>query len=149
MNRRSVLGACVAAAVGVSTRRLMADDLPIVTSYRNPGCPCCEKWRLLMADAGFKITMHEDANLAARAASLGVPEKLQGCHTAIVSDYVISGHIPPEDVIRLLHEKPSVKGLSVPGMPIGSPGMEVGDHKDSYEVVAFRANGSSYGFAKH
>ena len=91
MNRRSVLGACVAAAVGVSTRRLMADDLPIVTSYRNPGCPCCEKWRLLMADAGFKITMHDDANLAARAASLGVPKNLQGCHTGTVGDYVISG----------------------------------------------------------
>ena len=102
-----------------------------------------------MADAGFKITMHEDANLAARAASLGVPEKLHGCHTGTVGDYVITGHIPPEDIIRLLREKPSVKGLSVPGMPIGSPGMEVGDQKDSYEVVAFRADGSSYSFAKH
>jgi hypothetical protein len=93
--------------------------------------------------------MREDANLAARATSLGVPEKLHGCHTGTVGDYVISGHIPPNDIIRLLHEKPSVKGLSVPGMPVGSPGMEVGSQKDSYEVVAFRSNGSSYTFAKH
>ena len=93
--------------------------------------------------------MHEDPNLAARAASLGVPEKLYGCHIGTVGDYVISGHIPPDDVIRLLREKPSVKGLTVPGMPVGSPGMEVGDQKDSYEVVAFRSDGSSYTFAKY
>ena len=122
---------------------------PIVTSYRNPGCPCCEQWKLLMEAAGFKITMHDDENLAGRATSLGVPEKFHGCHTGTVGDYVISGHIPPEDIIRLLREKPIVKGLSVPGMPVGSPGMEVGDQKDSYEVVAFRADGSSYSFAKH
>jgi len=78
-----------------------------------------------------------------------MPDRLHGCHTGTVGDYVISGHIPPDDIIRLLREKPKIKGLSVPGMPVGSPGMEVGDQKDSYEVVAFRSDGSSYSFAKH
>jgi hypothetical protein len=150
MNRRSALGALVGTAAGVlGARQLMAEALPHVVTYRNPGCPCCEKWKQLMADAGFNITMQEDEDLAGRASSLGVPEKLHGCHTGTVGDYVISGHIPPHDIIRLLREKPSVKGLSVPGMPVGSPGMEVGSRKDSYEVVAFRSDGSSYTFAKY
>ena len=95
------------------------------------------------------MSMREDADLAERATGLGVPEKLQGCHTGTVGEYVITGHIPPGDIIRLLREKPKVKGLSVPGMPAGSPGMEMGNRKDSYEVIAFRSDGSSYSFAKH
>jgi hypothetical protein len=149
MNRRSVLRAVVGTTVVLSARPLMADDLPPVTTYRNPGCACCEKWRQLMADAGFKITMHEDANLAARATSLGVPEKLHGCHTGTVGDYIISGHIPPTDVIRLLREKPKISGLTVPGMPIGSPGMAAERQKDSFNVLAFKSDGSSYTFARY
>ena len=150
MDRRFVLRASVATAAAVLTaRQLNAETLPPVLVYRNPGCPCCEKWKQLMAAAGFNITLHDDANLARRATSLGVPERLRSCHTGTVGDYVISGHIPPDDIIRLLREKPSVKGLSVPGMPIGSPGMEEGGRKDSYEVLAFRSDGSSYTFAKH
>jgi hypothetical protein len=150
MNRRSALGTLVGTAAGVlGARQLMAEALPHVVTYRNPGCPCCEKWKELMAAAGFDITMYENSNLAGRAASLGIPEKLQGCHTGIVGNYVISGHVPPDDIIRLLREKPSVKGLSVPGMPVGSPGMEVEGRKDNYEVIAFRSDGSSYTFAKY
>ena len=78
-----------------------------------------------------------------------MPDRLHGCHTGTVGDYVISGHIPPDHIIRLLREKPKIKGLSVPGKPVGLPGMEVGDQKDSYEGVAFRSDGSSYSFAKH
>ena len=102
-----------------------------------------------MADAGFNITMHEDANLAASATSLGVPEKLHGCHTGTVGDYVISGHIPPSDAIRLLREKPKISGLTVPGMPAGSPCMEVEEQEDSFEVLAFKSDGSSYTFARY
>ena len=150
MDRRSAVKALVGTVAAVLTAcQLKAEALPPVVVYRNPGCPCCEKWKQLMAAAGFDITMEEDEDLADRATSLGVPEKLHGCHTGTVGDYVISGHIPPDDIIRLLREKPKIKGLSVPGMPVGSPGMEVGDQKDSYEVVAFRSDGSSYSFAKH
>src|SRR5262245_51122938 len=150
MDRRSAMRALVsAAAAALAAKQLKAASLPPVLVYRNPGCPCCENWKRLMAAAGFDVTMKEDANLADRATSLGLPEKLHGCHTGMVGDYVISGHIPPVDIIRLLREKPDVKGLSVPGMPVGSPGMEVGSRKDSYEVVAFRLDGSSYTFANH
>src|SRR5262245_5404636 len=150
MDRRSAMRALVSTAVAVvAAKQLNAASLPPVLVYRNPGCSCCEKWKQLMAAAGFDVTMKEDANLAARATSLGVPEQLHGCHTGTVGDYVISGHIPPDDIIRLLREKPSVKGLSVPGMPLGSPGMEIGSEKGSYEVVAFRSDGSSYIFAKY
>jgi hypothetical protein len=150
MDRRSAMKALAGTVAAVlTTRQLKAEALPPIVVYRNPGCPCCEQWKRLMAAAGFDITMHEDQDLAGRATSLGVPEKLHGCHTGTVGDYVISGHIPPDDVIRLLREKPKIKGLSVPGMPVGSPGMEVGDQKDSYEVVAFRSDDSSYSFAKH
>jgi hypothetical protein len=149
MDRRSAVMALVGTvAVVFATRQVKAEVLPPVVVYRNPGCPCCEKWKQLMAAAGFNITMEEDANLPARATSLGVPEKLHGCHTGTVGDYVISGHIPPADIMRLLRESPNVKGLSVPGMPVGSPGMEVGDRKDSYDVLAFRFDGSSYVFSK-
>src|SRR4029079_13716542 len=150
MDRRSAVRALLGTVAAVLTgRELKAQVLPPVVVYRNPGCPCCEKWKQLMTAAGFNITMHEDQHLAGRATSLGVPEKLHGCHTGTVGDYVISGHITPDDIIRLLREKPKVKGLSVPGMPVGSLGMEVGDQRDSYEVVAFRSDGSSFTFAKY
>jgi hypothetical protein len=149
MDRRSAVAALVGMVAALTAGRLEADILPPVLVYRNPGCSCCEQWKQLMAAAGFNITMEDDANLDGRATALGVPEKLHGCHTGTVGDYVISGHIPPDDVIRLLREKPNVKGLSVPDMPIGSPGMEVGSRKDHYEVLAFRSDGSSYVFAKY
>jgi hypothetical protein len=150
MDRRSAVKALVGTVAALlATRELNADSLPRVVVYRNPGCPCCEKWKQLMAVAGFDIDMQEHQDLAGLATSLGVPENLHGCHTGTVGDYVISGHIPPDDVIRLLREKPKIKGLSVPGMPIGSPGMEAGDRKDSYEVLAFRSDGTSYMFAKY
>jgi hypothetical protein len=148
MDRRSAVKALVGAGAAVLTApQLKAEALPRVVVYRNPGCPCCEKWKQLMAAAGFNITMHEDLNLAGRATSLGIPEKLQGCHTGTVGNYVISGHVPPSDVIRLLREKPDVKGLTVPGMPAGSPGMEVDGEKDSFEVLALKSDGSLYAFA--
>jgi hypothetical protein len=149
MDRRSAIAVLVGMVAALTAGRLRAEILPPVLVYRNPGCSCCEKWKQLMAAAGFDITMEDDANLAGRATALGVPETLHGCHTGTVGDYVISGHIPPDDVIRLLREKPNVKGLSVPDMPIGSPGMEVGSRKDRYEVLAFRSDGSSYVFATY
>lgn len=150
MDRRSTLRALFGTvAVAFAARPLKAEALPPVLLYRNPGCPCCEKWKGLMANAGFNMIMREDADLAARATGLGIPEKLHGCHIGTIGEYVITGHIPPGDILRLLREKPKVRGLSVPGMPAGSPGMEMGDRKDRYDVIAFRSDGSSYSFAKH
>lgn len=126
-----------------------AQTLPKVQAYRDPGCGCCEKWTEHMKAAGFDISMQDDPDLAARKTLLGVPDQLSGCHTALVSGYVIEGHVPAEDIVRLLTEKPDVLGLAVPGMPMGSPGMEVGESKEPYDVRAFKKDGSSVIFASH
>jgi hypothetical protein len=115
----------------------------IVKAYRNLGCGCCEKWADLMKTAGFSITMEDDDNLSGRKAALGVPEKLAGCHTALIGRYVFEGHVPPADIVQFLSEKPDALGLSVPGMPVGSPGMEAGDQKDAYDVLLMKKDGSS------
>src|SRR5262245_13483635 len=149
MNRRSAMRALAGIAAVLPATQLKAGSFPPVLVYRTPSCSCCEKWKGLIAAQGFDISMEEDADLAGRAASLGIPETLQGCHSGTVGDYVISAHIPPDAIIRLLREQPRVKGLSVPGMAVGSPGMEAGTRKGSYEVVAFRSDGSSFPFARH
>ncbi len=150
MNRRIVTKVLIGALSAVcSARFAMAEAWPPVTTYRNPGCPCCEKWKQLMAEAGFSVTMMEDPDLAARATKLGIPGDLHGCHTGTVGHYVISGHIPPKDIARLLAEEPDIRGLTVPGMPRGSPGMEVDGEKDPFQVLALKADGTTFVFAKY
>ena len=133
-------------AFGSSSARA---GLPSVKAYRNPGCGCCEKWSGLMKDAGFAITMEDDPNLTDRKASLGVPADIAGCHTAIIGQYIIEGHVPPADVIKFLREAPVALGLAVPGMPAESPGMETGRSADKYDVLLFTKDGKSSIFASH
>ena len=135
-------------AIALGSRHALA-GLPSVKAYRNPGCGCCEKWSGLMKDAGFAIIMEDDPNLADRKASLGVPTEIAGCHTAIVGQYIIEGHVPPADVIKFLNEKPDALGLAVPGMPAESPGMEMGGTPVAYDVLVFKRNGNSIVYAKH
>lgn len=126
-----------------------AQTLPKVQAYRDPGCGCCEKWTEHMKAAGFDISMQDDPDLAARKTLLGVPDQLSGCHTALVGRYVIEGHVPAQDIVRLLTKSPDIVGLAVPGMPMGSPGVEMGESKESYEVYAFSKDGRSVLFAVH
>jgi hypothetical protein len=126
-----------------------AHILPAVVAFRNPGCGCCEKWTEHMRSAGFDISMQDDSDLAVRKVKLGVPDQLSGCHTALIGPYVIEGHVPPADIIGFLAEKPEALGLAVPGMPVGSPGMEMGDSKETYDVVMFKADGTWTVYAKH
>lgn len=123
--------------------------LPAVTAFRNPGCGCCEKWAENLTQAGFEITMTDDPALDARRAKLGVPAGIAGCHTAQVGDYIIEGHVPPEDILRLLAEKPEARGLAVPGMPMGSSGMDTDGPAEAYDVLVFMADGSSKLYARH
>ena len=123
--------------------------LPIITAFRNPGCGCCEKWAENLTKAGFEITMTDDPALDARRAKLGVPADIAGCHTAQVGDYIIEGHVPPEDILRLLAEKPEARGLAVPGMPMGSSGMEIDGPAEAYDVLVFMADGTSTLYARH
>ena len=147
-SRRGVLaGLCLAIPAMPGTA--WPASFPPVKAYRNSGCGCCEKWAQLMQAAGFAITMEDDESLATRKSKLGVPEDLTGCHTALIGDYVIEGHVPPDDIMAFLIEKPQALGLAVPGMPMGSPGMEMGGMKDAFEVVQFGKDGTRKVFARH
>lgn len=129
--------------------RSAAAALPAIKAFRNPGCGCCEIWAEHMRRAGFSITVVDDPELTGRRARLGVPEEISGCHTAVIGDYVIEGHVPPEDILSFLAVRPNARGLAVPGMPMGSPGMEMGRTANPYDVLIFTADGSSKVYASH
>lgn len=114
-----------------------------MTVYRNPGCGCCEAWAALAQQAGYRITVVNREDMPEIKRRYGVPEALASCHTTVVGDYVIEGHVPLTDVDRLLEGKPrNIKGIAVAGMPIGSPGMEVPDGtRQPFQVMAFDAAG--------
>jgi hypothetical protein len=121
----------------------------VISAYRNPGCGCCEKWAEQLEAAGFEVNMRDDPDLASRRSATGVPDDLAGCHTAVMGDYVIEGHVPLAEIEKLITEKPAIRGIAVPGMPTGSPGMEMGESRDAYDVVAFAADGTRNIFAKY
>lgn len=118
---------------------------------RNPGCGCCEAWTEQMhASARFIVTTQDDPDLAAFKSARGVPADLASCHTAIVGDYVVEGHVPSADIVRLLDERPAIGGIAVGGMPMGSPGMEQpGGGNEAYDVVAFTSGGQRSVFSHH
>ena len=139
LNRRDFLIRAVAIA-GVATLTAgRADALPPlatrITVYKDPNCGCCANWNDAMRKAGFAIDVRDTANLATVKGSLGVPEALASCHTGVVGGYLFEGHVPPDLVQKVLRERPAIIGLFVPGMPMGSPGME-GPSPDRYDVIA-------------
>lgn len=119
-----------------------------VTVYKSPYCGCCTAWSEHMRENGFEVTEIKRDDMDSIKRDMGVPEQLESCHTAVVDGYIIEGHVPADDVIKLLKERPKAKGLSVPGMPIGSPGMEQGDHKDRFVTIMFDDTGLR-AFARH
>lgn len=132
-----LLAALTAGSLTLLVPRSLADD-NAVTVNKTPWCGCCNDWVAHLREAGFDVTVHEHEDLTPIRQQLGVPLSLGSCHTAEVAGYAIEGHVPAADIRRLLEERPAgVQGLSVPGMPVGSPGMEMGDRRDPYDVVAF------------
>jgi hypothetical protein len=119
-----------------------------VTVYKSPWCGCCSKWIEHMRANGHSVKTQNIEDLDRIKKMAGVPKHLQSCHTAMIDGYVIEGHVPAEDVARLLSERPKAKGLATPGMPTGSPGME-GGTPERYDVMLFRADGSTSVFSKH
>jgi hypothetical protein len=118
---------------------------PSVEVWKSPTCGCCKDWVKHMEDNGFRVTVNDSGNTTARA-RVGIPQRLGSCHTAVVAGYAIEGHVPADDIRRLLREKPKALGLAVPGMPIGSPGMdgpEYGGRKDAYDVLLVERNGTT------
>ena len=120
-----------------------------ITVYKSPTCGCCNKWVDHLRANGFNVRAHDVADITVAKKTNGVPLTLGSCHTAKVGGYVIEGHVPASDIKRLLKERPPVRGLAVPGMPIGSPGMEQGAHKDRYDVLTFDAQGKTAVYASH
>ena len=114
----------------------------LMTVYKTATCGCCAKWVDMAKAAGFRVKVVEVPSTAAARSSAGIKEKYASCHTAIIDGYAIEGHVPIADIQRLLKEKPKAKGLAVPGMPMGSPGME-GPYKEAYSVLLITADGSS------
>ena len=117
--------------------------------FRSPTCGCCGLWIEHMKTAGFHVKDKITGDMTAIKQQYDVPANLASCHTAIVDGYVVEGHVPAEDVQRLLNSKSDVAGVTVPGMPIGSPGMESGDHVEPYTVFSFREEGAIAPFAEH
>jgi hypothetical protein len=120
-----------------------------VVSYRSPTCGCCGAWVEHMRSRGFDVEDNVTEDMDAIKAQYGVPEDLLSCHTAIAAGYVIEGHTPAEDVIRLLAERPDITGIATPGMPLGSPGMEAGDMREPYAVYGFSDDAEPTVFAEH
>jgi hypothetical protein len=121
-----------------------------ITVYKDPSCGCCKNWVDHLRTNGFVPDVHDRNDMEALKDSLGVPAKLRSCHTAVVDKYVIEGHVPATDVKQLLAMKPAkTAGVAVPGMPAGSPGMEMGGRVDRYDVIAFAPGGATRIFARH
>lgn len=116
--------------------------------YKSPTCGCCGAWVDHMTGAGFIATVHDQENLSPIKNKLGIRSDLQSCHTAVVNDYVFEGHIPADIIQQFLEEAPrDAIGLAVPGMPVGSPGMEMGDRFQAYDVLLLKSNGSTSVYA--
>lgn len=119
-----------------------AGGSPEVVVYKTATCGCCSAWIEHLEAAGFPVTAHDEQDLMALKNQLGVPGPVRSCHTALVDGYLVEGHVPADVIRRLLEERPEVAGVAVPGMPIGSPGMEVpGRPADRYDVVTFDGRG--------
>ena len=135
----------LAAAAGMATLPALANKATAKTAmevWKDPNCGCCKDWIVLMEKAGFEVKVHDVGNSAVRA-KLGLPQRLGSCHTALVGGYLVEGHVPAADVHKLLREKPKALGITVPGMPIGSPGMdgpEYNGRKDPYDVLLVTKN---------
>lgn len=147
LTRRSLALGLTAAVLspGLAMAQRASEKLPVVQVWKDPNCGCCKDWVAHLEQAGFKTQTIESGNAAVRA-RLGMPLQLGSCHTALVDGYVIEGHVPAREMLRLLKERPQALGLSVPRMPVGSPGMDgpaYGGRKDPYDVLLVAKDGSA------
>jgi hypothetical protein len=151
MQRRTLLGLCATWLATGATASLAQSARPLVEVWKDPNCGCCKDWVAHLEANGFAVQTFETGNTAARK-RLGMPEQFGSCHTARVQGYVIEGHVPAKDIQRLLAQKPQALGLSVPRMPVGSPGMDgpvYGGRKDPYDVLLVQRNGTSSIYASY
>ncbi|HAC28244.1 DUF411 domain-containing protein [Marinobacter sp. tcs-11] len=147
--RKHTLALGLIAAMGFSTTALAGGAAQSIHVYKSPTCGCCGDWIDHLEENGFDVTATNSDDMGKIKAEAGLIPGLGSCHTAFVDGYVIEGHVPADDIKRLLAEAPKATGLSVPGMPAGSPGMEMGDRKDHYKVILFNDQGQTRIFNEH
>lgn len=145
----AVVGVALASLILSAPSQKLPRPVAQVTVYKDPNCGCCKSWVEHMRKHGFDVVVRDTSDMSGAKATGRVPAKLQTCHTAFVNGYVVEGHVPADDVKRMLNEKPKIAGIAVPGMPAGSPGMEVGSRMDRYDVIAFNRDGSTRVFVRH
>jgi len=137
--RRSLMKALLAGVtLPLLPAGVVAAAKPQITMYKTAGCGCCKDWVAHLEQNGFAVVAHDVPGTGPYRERYGVPRALASCHTAVIDGYAIEGHVPAEEIKRLIAEKPKARGLSVPGMPVGSPGMELdGERRDAFDVVLF------------
>ena len=116
--------------------------------YRDPNCGCCKAWISHLQENGFQVSDHVESNMSALKESLGVPPRLASCHTGVINGQFVEGHVPAADILKLRNQ-PDLLGAAVPGMPAGSPGMEMGDRHDAYQVIGLQRDGKERVIAEH
>ncbi|PZQ00997.1 MAG: metal-binding protein [Variovorax paradoxus] len=149
MKRRLVLSAAAAGAAALSLPARAQGPRPRVQVYKSTTCGCCGDWVDHLEAAGFAVKVIEVDDTSATRRHLGMPAAFGSCHTALVDGYVLEGHVPAAAVKRLLAARPRALGLAVPGMPVGSPGMETGSHSDAFDVLLIDKTGRASVFAHH
>ena len=128
-------------AFGLLAMSALAQAGQTIDVYRDPNCGCCKEWISHLRDNGFSVNDHVEPNMSAVKQRLGVAPRLASCHTGVIDGKFVEGHVPAEQ-IQLLAKRPDLRGLAVPSMPMGSPGMEMGDHKDAYQVIGLTRDGT-------
>lgn len=149
LNRRLFMGAAMLAGM---TGTACAQTRPTrnLTVFKTPTCACCDAWIAHMREAGFSTTITVLPSLQSVRSSRGMPDALASCHTGLIGGYLVEGHVPAQDVIRLLAERPTAVGVAVPAMPLGSPGMETPQgHREPYDTLLVLQSGDTRVFARH
>ena len=147
ISRRTMLGLLMSGIAAASCAK--PADAETLTVYRSPECGCCGAWVEHVKASGLAVRVIETDLVADRAKELGVPAKFRSCHTAEIGGYFIEGHVPADDIHRLLRERPKALGLAVPGMPSGSPGMEQGARRETFNTVIVDRAGRARIFHRH
>lgn len=157
MKRREAILGTIAVGLAACSRDPVSAQGPAagaqagtaMTVYKDAGCGCCDVWVEHLQAAGFSVEVHERDDMRGIKEQAGVPLELRSCHTGQIAGYFVEGHVPAADLQRLLGERPDARGLAVPGMPLGSPGMEVEGRSDPYDVLLVARDGSTTVYAHH
>jgi hypothetical protein len=146
VSRRAFLALTPVALLACTSEAQAAELIEVAKS---PTCGCCTAWIDRLRWAGFQVEIRDMDDVTPFARNLGVPDNLRSCHTGSIGGYAIEGHVPVADIRRLLAERPDAAGIAVPGMPHGSPGMEVNNEREPYDVILFTRDGRRSAFARY